>query len=122
MKDKLDEIRFYQLAKELWKKFWEDSEVLLKDIRGREIARQMTKSIGSINANIEEGYGRGSQKEYVYFLKVSRGSARESKGWYERSVKLLSQEIVDKRVEKLDQIIAMETKSIQTLELKFKSQ
>jgi four helix bundle protein len=122
MKDKLHEIRFYQLAKELWKKFWEDSEVLLKDIRGREIARQMTKSIGSINANIEEGYGRGSQKEYVYFLKVSRGSARESKGWYERSVKLLSQEIVDKRVEKLDQIIAMETKSIQTLELKFKSQ
>jgi four helix bundle protein len=63
MKDKLHEIRFYQLAKELWKKFWEDSEVLLKDIRGREIARQMTKSIGSINANIEEGYGRGSQKE-----------------------------------------------------------
>jgi four helix bundle protein len=62
-----------------------------------------------------------AHKEYMYFLKVSRGSARESKGWYERSVKLLSQEIVDKRVDKLDQIIAMETKSIQTLELKFKA-
>ncbi len=118
MKDKLDDIRFYQLAKELWNEFWEDSELLIKDIRGREIARQMTKSIGSINANIEEGYGRGSKKEYQYFLKVSRGSARESKGWYQRSVKLLGQTIVDKRVGKLDQIIAMETKSIQTLELK----
>ncbi|MBE0660988.1 MAG: four helix bundle protein [Bacteroidales bacterium] len=118
MKDKLDEIRFYQLAKELWNEFWEDSEMLIKDIRGREIARQMTKSIGSISANIEEGYGRGTHKEYMYFMKVSSGSARESKGWYERSVKLLGQEIVDKRVNKLDQIIAMETKSIQTLELK----
>lgn len=122
MKDKLDEIRFYELAKELWNEFWEDSEILIRDIRGREIARQMTKSIGSISANIEEGYGRGTHKEYIYFLKVSRGSARESKGWYQRSVKLLSQEIVNNRIEKLDQIIAMETKSIRTLETKNKAQ
>lgn len=118
MKDNLDNLRLYQLAKQLWNEFWEDSEILLKDIRGKEIARQMTKSIGSISANIEEGYGRGTHKEYSYFLKVSRGSARESKGWYLRSDKLLCKTIVDKRVATLDQIIAMQTKSIQTLEAK----
>lgn len=107
MKDKPDEIWFYQFAKELWNEFWEDYEAPIKDIRCREIARQMTKSIGSISANIEEGYGHGTHKEHMYFLKANRGSAREAKCWYDRSVKLLSQKIVDKRVDKLDQIIAI---------------
>jgi four helix bundle protein len=80
----------------------------------------MTKSIGSIVSNIEEGYGRGTKKEYAYFLKVSRGSARESKGWYQRSDKLLGDEIVNRRVELIDQIIAMETSTIQTLEQRIK--
>jgi four helix bundle protein len=31
----------------------------MKDIRGRAIAEQLIRSVGSICANIEEGYGRG---------------------------------------------------------------
>jgi four helix bundle protein len=94
----------------------------VKDIRGKEIVKQLTRSMGSISANIEEGYGRGFGKEYPMFLRYSRGSARESKGWYMRSSHLRSEEIIKQRIEKLDSIIAMETASIKTLEDKNKKQ
>ncbi len=120
MTDGLDKLRFYQMSLELWNDCWNDSEILMKDIRGIEIARQLTRSVGSISANIEEGYGRGFGKEYPQFLRIARGSARESKGWYIKSNRLLSQEIIDKRVKTLTAIVAMLNKTIVTLTNKTK--
>ena len=122
MSDRLKEIGFYQMAIELWNEHWNDCDILIKDIRGREIAKQLTRSMGSISANIEEGYGRGFGKEYPMFLRYSRGSARETKGWYERSKYLLPEETIKQRIEKLDSVIAMETASIKTLEDKKQKQ
>ena len=85
MNDRLDEIIFYKMSLELWDECWKDTEILMKDPRGNEITKQLIRSVGSISANIEEGYGRGFGKEYPQFLRISRGSARESKGWYKRS-------------------------------------
>jgi len=118
MQDRLDEVKFYQLSLELWDECWVDSEIMIQDIRGREIVKQLTRSVGSVSANIEEGYGRGFGKEYPHFLRISRGSARESKGWYKKSKFLLQKETIENRIQKLDSIIAMLTKSIQTLENK----
>ncbi len=120
MEDKLEQIRFYKLSCELWDEFWGDSEILKQDFRGREIVKQLIRSIGSISANIEEGYGRGYGKEYPQYLRIARGSARESKGWYKRSSKILTSEIIEARVQKLDSVIAMVNASIQTLEKKSK--
>ncbi len=120
MTDRLDDIRFYKLSLELWDEMWADTEILMLDFRGKEIAKQMVRSVGSISSNIEEGYGRGFGKEYPQFLRISRGSARESKGWYRKCNKLLTEEIINSRIRKLDDIISMETKSIQTLEDKSK--
>lgn len=122
MIDRLEEIEFYKKSIELWDEFWNDAETLMRDPRGKEMARQMTRSVGSISANIEEGYGRGFGKEYPQFLRISRGSARESKGWYRKSKFILNENIIIKRIELLDAIIAMTTKSIQTLELKNQKQ
>jgi four helix bundle protein len=116
MKDGLEELRFYKMALELWNLCWTDTEILQKDFRGKEIAKQLIRSCGSISANIEEGYGRGFGKEYPHFLRISRGSARESKGWYQRSKFLLSAELINERCSTLDGLIAMITKSIETLE------
>jgi four helix bundle protein len=121
MTDSLDKVVFYQKSLQIWDLFWADSEELLKDVRGKELARQLTRSLDSISANIEEGYGRGFGKEYPQFLRVSRGSARESKGRYKRCANLLPREVVEQRIDLLDEIIAMETKTIQTLELKNKT-
>ena len=38
---------------------------------------QMQRSAVSIPANIAEGYERGSRKEYVHFLTISKGSSGE---------------------------------------------
>ena len=116
MNDKLNDIGFYNLSKELWEFCWEDTSVMMKDFRGKEIAKQVIRSCGSISANIEEGFGRGFGKEYPQFLRIARGSARETKGWYQRSKKLLPIEIIEERTKLLDNIIAMITKTISTLE------
>lgn len=118
MHDALEKVQFYQLAVSLWEECWIDTEILMKDMRGKEIARQLIRSVGSIAANIEEGYGRGFGKEYPHFLRIARGTARESKGWYQRAGYLLQREHIAGRVEKLDAIIGMITKSIKTLEQK----
>lgn len=120
MNDRLNEVIFYQLSLELWDVCWADTGILLNDVRGREISKQLIRSVGSISANIEEGYGRGFGKEYPQFLRISRGSARESKGWYRKSNFLLNETIISERTKKLDSIIAMLTKSIQTLDDKKK--
>ena len=116
--NRLEEIRYYMLSIQLWDECWGDTEKMLSDIRGKEISRQLIRSVGSISANIEEGYGRGFGKEYSHFLKISRGSARESRGWYSKSKFLLSEETINSRINVIDSIIGMITSSIQTLERK----
>lgn len=118
MKDGLENLRFYKMALELYDLCWADTEILKKDFRGKEITRQLIRSCGSISANIEEGYGRGFGKEYPHYLRISRGSARETKGWYQRSKFLLAAELITKRIALIDEIIAMTTSTITTLENK----
>lgn len=114
-KDGLDNVLFYKWSLELWDLFWIDSEVLLKDVRGREIAKQLTRSIYSISANIEEGYGRGFGKEYPQFLRFARGSAKETKGGYYKARFLLSEEVVNQRMELSSKIVGAITKTLKTL-------
>lgn len=118
MKDMLDSLRFYVTACDLWKEGWNDTDLLGNDYRGKEISKQLVRSLGSISANIEEGYGRGYGQDYSRFLRIARGSARETRGWYVRSGLLLPAVTVNQRTEKLDFVIAALTKSIRTLEQK----
>jgi four helix bundle protein len=90
MVDNVENARYYALSMELWDNCWKDTEILNKNFRGREIAKQLIRAVGSVSANIEEGYGRGFGKEFPQFLRISRGSARESKaGTEERNFYLM---------------------------------
>lgn len=91
---------------------WEDCDKLLGDERGKTVARQLIRSVGSISANIEEGYGRGYGKDYAYHLRVAVGEARESRGWYWRGRRLLTPEVLTHRLNLLDEIISMLTPNV----------
>lgn len=117
-KDRLEEFGIYKLASQLFHDFWADSEIAMKDERGQALVRQQTRSLDSVCANIEEGYGRGFNKENPQHLKIARGEARESKGRYWRMRFLLPLETVNKRRVVLDQIIGGLTATINTIESK----
>jgi len=101
--------QFYAYRKVLflYDLMWEDCEPLMRDPRGRAVVEQLTRSTGSFSANIEEGYGRGFGKDRDHFLRISTGSARESKGWYFRARRLLAPELLDQRLALLDGIISL---------------
>ena len=114
--DRLESFGIYRLAWQLFDDFWHDSELLEKDFRGRELARQQVRSLDSICANIEEGFGRGFGKELPQHLKIARGEARESQGRFRRCNHLLPSELVSNRIAVLDHIIGGLTKTITTIE------
>ena len=116
--DRLEEFGIYKLASQLFDEFWADSEIVGKDYRGQELVKQQTRSLDSVCANIEEGYGRGFNKENPQHLKIAWGEARESKGRYWRKRFLLPLETVNKRRSVLDQIIGGLTATINTIENK----
>jgi four helix bundle protein len=112
----LESFGIYQLSRQIFDDFWKDSEILQKDFRGRELARQQVRSLDSVCANMEDGFGRGFGKELPQHLKISRGEARESRGRYERCNHLLPPETIAQRVSALSHIIGGLTKTIQTIE------
>lgn len=97
----------YQEALFLYDLAWFDCESLVQDLRGKAIAQQLIRSVGSIGANIEEGYGRGFGRDYARFLGYALGSARETQGWYFRARHLLSEDVVEHRCAFADEVIAL---------------
>ncbi len=106
---------YYRLALYLFDLVWQDSETLLRDHRGRDLARQMVRSSGSICANIEEAYGRGiSSSDGLRVLRIALGEARELQGWYVRARHLLGVDIMEARLDLLERVITMLSRSIRS--------
>jgi four helix bundle protein len=68
------------------------------------LTNQLRRSSASFSANIAEGYGRDSTKNYIQFLRTARGSLYESETFLYIAFGL---QYLDK--EKLDEIIAKST-------------
>jgi four helix bundle protein len=108
----LEQFGAYRKAKELFDLVVRDMEVLKQDARCYRLIGQQVASADSICANIEEGYGRLSRVEYVRFLDIARGSARETRGRYERMDHWLAQDVISEWVKLIDEIIGILTSSI----------
>ena len=80
------------------------------------LVSQQVASADSIASNIEEGYGRGSRKDYAHFLIIARGSATETRGRYEQRLKhWLPADIIAARVLLCEKIIAILSATIRRL-------
>lgn len=103
---------------------WKRSLILVKniytltsDLPGEEkfgLVSQMRRCAVSVPSNIAEGAGRGSQKDFAQFLRVSRGSL------YELDTQLLiTQDVYNKDTEELrkeiNELIRMTTSLIKSL-------
>lgn len=84
--DPLWQMRVYRLALFAADLGWYDVSVLAEDARMRSLADQLYRALGSIAANIAEGYSRRSGKERARFYEYALGSAREARTWYIRGI------------------------------------
>lgn len=100
-------VEAYRLALFLDDLSWGDVTVLAGDRRTYRIADQLYRASGSISANIAEGFSRGSHKDRVRFYEYALGSARESRGWYNKGRHVLADDVVEYRFSLLSQIIRL---------------
>ena len=61
---------------------WLDVTKLMRDRRTLDLLDQLYRALGSVSANIAEGFSRDSHKEKARFYEYALGSARESRDWY----------------------------------------
>ena len=112
---KLEEFGAYQKARQLFEMVADDLEKLGKHWELRGLVAQQYESADSICANIEEGFGRQTPRDYAQFLSYSRGSARETAGRYERLGRWIGADIVKERISLCGEITRILTQTIRTL-------
>lgn len=105
--DVLWKINAYRFSLLLCDLGWYDVTNLIKDKRTMSLSDQLYRALGSICANIEEGYSRGSNRDRVRFYEYALGSARESRGWYYRGREILKDIVVQHRLGLLTHIIRL---------------
>ena len=86
---------------------WNDVLALSKNNLMWSVADQLHRSLGSISANLTEGYSRSKGLDRARFFEFSLGSARESRDWYYKSRHVLSAEVIRHRMELTTKIISM---------------
>ncbi|HVT71782.1 MAG TPA: four helix bundle protein [Lacunisphaera sp.] len=111
--DRLHQFGAYRKACELFDLAVADMSPLARHPLCARLVSQQVASADSIAANIEEGYGRRSRRDYAHFLTIARGSATETRGRYEQRFKhWLPAATIDARVALCEEIIAILTASI----------
>ena len=91
--DALWTVKAYRLSLFLSDIAWCDVMTLSKVSGMRSLSDQLYRSVGSICANIEEGYSKLSSKDRARFYEYSLGSARETRGWFYRARHIIGEDV-----------------------------
>ena len=86
---------------------WHDVSKLIKDNRTISLADQLNRAVGSISANIAEGYSRQSGRDQARFYEYALGSARETRNWYYQGRHVVTEIVADHRMGLMTQIIRL---------------
>ena len=105
--DPLWRMEVYRLAIFASDLAWHDVSKLAKDRRTVSLASQLYRAVGSIGANVAEGYSRQSGRDQARFYEYALGSAREARGWYYQGRHVLLVAVVAHRLKLLTRIIRL---------------
>lgn len=105
--DSLWKVEAYRLALFAAEIGWHDVRKLAGDRRTLGLSDQLYRSLGSIGANIAEGYSRGTNKDRARFYEYALGSARESRDWYYKGRHILGEIVAVHRIGFLTQIVRL---------------
>lgn len=86
---------------------WHDVTRLVRDRRTTSLADQLYRALGSVSANLAEGYSRGTGKDRARFYEYALGSARESRDWYYRARHVLGETATIERLRVLSEIVRL---------------
>ena len=76
------------------------------------LSDQLYRALGSVSANIAEGYSRGTGRDRARFYGYALGSARESRDWYYKACHILDGSVVEHRLSLQTQIIRLLLKMV----------
>lgn len=105
--DPLWRVQGYRLALYAADVGWEDVTRLQQDIRTRSLSDQLYRALGSVSANLAEGYSRGTGKDRARFYEYALGSAREARDWYYKARHVLGDAVTETRLDLQTQIIRL---------------
>jgi four helix bundle protein len=116
---KFEELAVWKMARELENKVF---DITLKDNFSKDygLKDQINRSTGSVMDNIAEGFGRGSNTEFINFLIMSRGSTSEVQSQLYRAMdrKYINSDIFDEIYQKAGQTSGSITNFINYLKTK----
>jgi len=105
--DSLWKVEAYRLGLLIGDIGWNDTQKLVASPQTRSLADQLYRALGSISANLAEGYSRVSGRDRARFYEYALGSARESRDWYYKARHVLGESITQHRLSLLTQIIRL---------------
>jgi four helix bundle protein len=100
----LDRVAAHTLAVEAGARAWDDAVVMKAEPLLADIAPQLVRAVGSIAANIAEGYARRSPRDRTRFYEYALGSVEETEAWYRNARHTLTAPSLDDRHARLTSI------------------
>ncbi len=110
--DSLWRMEAYRLALFALDIGWHDVTKMMKDRPTIGLANQLYEALGSMGANLSEGYSRGTGRDRARFYEYSLGSVRESRTWYYGGRHVLGEQVINHRIGLLTQIIRLVLKMV----------
>jgi len=83
-----EDLIVWQKADLMWQMICDDVQKFPNNRIGWVLSDQLLRSIGSISANIAEGYGSGYPKEFKHSLRISRKECTEAVNWLIKAQRL----------------------------------
>ena len=105
--DPLHGLRAFELGCQAVEHGSRDAQAIARRPETRLVAAQLLRSLGSITANIAEGYGRGTGADRARFYEYALGSAREAREWYRTARAVLKADVARDRAGRLDLIVSL---------------